>query len=785
MAELIISTLSRTKPLGDLFGIFFEDLNHAADGGLYAELVRNRSFEFDRIDHPDFHGMTGWEKVERGDSRAQCYVETHTPLNGNNPHYLVMEVLCAGEGGGVRNAGYGDGIPVKAGGRYYFSCYARLIGSADATLEARLESAEGAALAETELRLAGGAWTRYEAELEARESGTARLCLTAKSKVTLALDMVSLFPADTFRGRRNGLRRDIAELLEDMRPKFMRFPGGCLVHCGTLDARDRGSMYRWKNTVGPLESRPSKRNSWGYNQSFGLGFYEYFLFCEDIGAEPLPVIPAGFDPHEGRAVPLNEMEEWIADALDLIEFANAGPETRWGQVRAEMGHSGPFNLKYLAIGNEEVGDEFFERYALIHARVRAEHPEIKLINSAGPFADGASYCQGWESARANGSDFIDEHYYQSPEWFAANMRRYDNFDPFGPKVFLGEYASWGNTWYNALVESAYMTGLQNAPAVGLACYAPLLCRADSVNWKPDLIWFDDARTFSTANYHVQKLFMRHQGDWLLPARLTGAAVEPEEPAAPITGRISLVAAGPEVMYTDIELVNHAADEIKKFPNAVLRKGADSIDLGVIDCASYTLRFRARRLAVDGAGSRGGRGFEAVFGRRDEKNYFSWRIGGWQNQDSILESRINGRGSCLTQSLFTVAAGREYQCELTVEGLEITAFIDGQLMNRATDKLPVTEPLYYTASLETSSGDIILKAANLNAEPLAADIVLKGMENRAMAGWVYELAGYDLNAENSFDEPEKITPAVRDFEIKGSTFAYSFPGFSFTVIRLRK
>ena len=290
-----------------------------------------------------------------------------------------------------------------------------------------------------------------------------------------------------------------------MHPKFMRFPGGCLVHDGALDPDARDAQYRWKNTVGPIEERPARRSNWGYHQTLGLGFYEYFQLCEDIGAKPLPVISPGYDPHHGRAAEPDEMQYFIDEALDLIEFANGEPSTKWGGLRAQLGHPEPFGMEYLGIGNEEVGEGFFERYKIVADAVRARYPEIKLIGTAGPFAAGGEYERGWRHAREDGADFVDEHYYMTPEWFLANHHRYDAFPADGPKVFLGEYASWGNTWYNALCEASYMLGLErNAKAVGLSCYAPLFANADYVNWKPDMIWFDKEKSFGTANYHVQK-----------------------------------------------------------------------------------------------------------------------------------------------------------------------------------------------------------------------------------------------------------------------------------------
>ena len=409
---LTIDTAHPQEPLGDLFGIFFEDINHAADGGLYAEMVQNRSFEFDRIDNPQYHALYAWEKVEEG-AQVQLQIETARPYHADSPHYLVMETKGNGRAG-IANLGFGDGFYLEKGETCLFTCYARALEDRECLLSVSVEGTECCASAAFAVR--DMEWKKYELRLTAERSTTAgRLLLTLSQAGRLALDYVSLFPEKTFLGRKNGLRRDIAQLLCDMKPKFMRFPGGCLVHDGSLNPSDRDSMYRWKNTLGEPENRPARRSNWGYNQTLGLGYYEYFQFCEDIGAKPLPVLPGGYDPHHQRMVPLDEMGPWIQDALDLIEFANGGTDTEWGGLRASLGHPAPFGLEYLGIGNEEVGDAFFERYVLIHRAVREKYPEIKLINTASPFAAGTEYERGWRSARENGSDLIDEHYYMAPE----------------------------------------------------------------------------------------------------------------------------------------------------------------------------------------------------------------------------------------------------------------------------------------------------------------------------------------------------------------------------------
>jgi alpha-L-arabinofuranosidase len=768
---------SRTE---NLFGIFFEDLNHAADGGLYGELVRNRSFEFCPVDNKDYHSLTAWETT--GDHAVIC-IEDKNPLNPNNTHYATV-TTDGSEPAGIKNQGYNNGIPIRANETYLFSCFARNERSEEKELAISLEDPNGKIYARSTIRVRGTEWEKYETDFTpASADFSGRLVIKSAKEGTFFLDMISLFPGNTYKNRKNGLRRDIAEMLETMKPKFMRFPGGCLVHDGTLDPGDRGSMYRWKNTIGPVENRPARRNNWGYNQTLGLGFYEYFLFCEDIGAKPLPVLPAGWDPHHKRAEPLETLRPWIDDALDLIEFANGGADTVWGAKRAELGHPEPFGLEYIAIGNEEVGDEFFERYPLFHRAIKQKYPEIKIINSAGPFAAGTEYEKGWASARKNGSDFVDEHYYQSPEWFVANYHRYDSFKAGDPQVFLGEYASWGNTWYNALVEAAYMTGLErNAHAVGLACYAPLLCNVDYVNWRPDLIWFDNHRVYGTANYYVQKLFMNHQGSRLLPVAIEDTPPVETFPPKSVAGEIRLENSKSGVHFYDISLVDEGMDEANRIlPDHVKLAGENRNELLCeITAPAYTLRLKAKEFGDSDRVS--GRGFRINFGWADEQNFLYWEIGGWQNQDSMIGSRINGRGSCLSHSLFTVEPAREYDLCLSIRGRIIECYIDGVLVNRAEDKLSVPMPLYYSASLDEETGCVIVKCVNIKEQDIDVEIGFEKCEKPPGTIKVFQLAGFRKEDQNSFENPKIIEP--KEFEILGSpvSLKYKLPKESLTIFR---
>nr|MCR5218916.1 hypothetical protein [Treponema sp.] len=331
------------KYTGDLYGIFFEDLNHAADGGLYGELIQNRAFEFCQADNPFFNHLTAWKKHD-GQGEVNLVIETGSPVSQKNPHYLGIDIIAPGEGTGVLNTGFSKGIPVKAKNKYDFSFYARREQMFDQALTADLIDQKGQSHAHAEFTVTDS-WKLYQAELCPDADGNDfNLLISVKGRGKAYIDFVSLFPQDTFEGRKNGLRKDLAEKLKELKPAFLRFPGGCLVHDGSLNSEEHDSQYRWKNSIGRIEDRPSRRNNWGYNQSLGLGFYEYFLLCEDIGAKALPVLPAGYDPHHFRSCPMDKMDEFIQDALDLIEFAKGSPDTKWGKIRSQLGHEKPFNI---------------------------------------------------------------------------------------------------------------------------------------------------------------------------------------------------------------------------------------------------------------------------------------------------------------------------------------------------------------------------------------------------------------------------------------------------------
>lgn len=783
-----------TGQLGDLYGIFFEDLNHAADGGLYAEMVQNRSFEFCAVDNPSYHPLMAWEKIEKKYSRMQWWIQDSHPYSRRNPHYLVCEIFETGMGAGVRNTGFTPGMYLQKGEKYRFSCLAATDGRGELPLRLVLENDEGRNLGQADIVVSNGTvWNHYEAEITAQETTTAgNLSIYIDAVGRLYLDMVSLFPQKTFMQQRNGLRADIATLLADLKPRFMRFPGGCLVHDGSINAEDRDSLYRWKNTIGVLEERPARRNNWGYNQTLGLGYYEYFCFCEEIGAKPLPVLPAGYDPHHQRKVPFDQLDEWIQEALDLISFANDDASAQWGRIRCELGHPEPFGLEYIGIGNEEVGEGFFERYPYFHKAIKEKYPDIQIIASSGPFAAGGEYEKGWNCARRNHADLVDEHYYMAPEWFLANHHRYDSFDEKDPRVFLGEYASWGNTWYNALIEASYMTGMErNSEKVGLACYAPLLCNVNYINWKPDMIWFDNHQAYGTANYYVQKLFMNHQGDDRIELEMTGiddSVTMQDDPKGGFGLRTEpdTVVRYSQIMIEDIQNgtiwkdseVYFVGDNVEQYISADpdARVVTEDILLHTVESDHYIITVKGEMLY-------GRRGFMLQYGNRDEKNRYQWEIGGWQNMDSALTQDIAGRNSCLTQSSFTVAADREYELKLEIEGRHLRAYIDGELIHEIHHAPVKIEPLYTAASIDRQSGDVIVKLVNVQKRPIDTVLHMEGIEQAK--GIAYIMSGFALEDENSFAEPLKVSPREEEIQLTQGCCSCHIDGESVQVLRFQK
>lgn len=461
--------------------------------------------------------------------------ETKEPLHPKNPHYAVLDVTSDTGFAGIQNSGF-DGIVVKDGEHFHYSVFARQLTKSEGRLEVGLERKNGELLGSAKLPPLTSAWKKYSATITATDpADDARLVLLTRHPGRIALDMISLFPQDTFKNRPNGLRADLARTIADLKPKFMRFPGGCLVHGDGLY-----NIYQWKDTIGPVEQRKDRRNIWNYHQSVGLGYFEYFQFCEDIGAKPLPVVAAGVCCQNANArfthkygvgqegVPMDQMPACVQDVLDLIEYANGPADSEWGARRAAAGHPAPFGLQFLGVGNEDkITPVFEERFKMIFEAVKRKHPDITVVGTVGPAPDGEDYDKGWEIANQLAVPMVDEHYYKPPQWFWDNLGRYDRYDRSRSKVYVGEYAAHDDkrrsTLRSAIAEAAHLTALErNGDVVRFASSAPLLADRRHVNWAPDLIYFNRTGVFPTINYHVQQLFSVNSGDHYLPTSMSHA-----------------------------------------------------------------------------------------------------------------------------------------------------------------------------------------------------------------------------------------------------------------------
>jgi alpha-L-arabinofuranosidase len=568
-----ILDIEASKPLypvpTDLWGLFFEDINFAADGGLYAEMVKNRSFEF-------FKPLMGWKNVEEN-SKGSVQILSRT--GEQNPRYIRL-IKPSGPGRfGIVNEGF-RGMYAREGNRYYFSMLARMEKGTNPAVHVELTDSNNVVIGRTQISNIGSEWKKYEGTIAAGATSLkSRLRIMLADQAAVDIDMVSLFPADTWKGRKGGLRADLVQMLADLKPGFLRFPGGCIV-----EGHDLAVRYQWKKTVGPVENREMIVNRWNYEfphrsapdyyQSFGLGFYEYFLLSEDLGAEPLPIINCGMacQYNSCELVPLDELEPYIQDALDLIEFANGPVTSQWGRLRSEMGHPEPFNLKYLGVGNEQWGPQYVERLEIFMDRILKVYPDILLVGGSGPAPDGADFNHLWGEMKRLNVPLVDEHYYRPPQWFLSNAGRYDSYDRQGPKVFAGEYAAHSsrqsdqpesrNNWESALAEAAFLTGIErNADVVRLASYAPLFGHVDGWQWRPDLIWFDNHRSMATPNYYVQQMYSIHKGTHVLSALYQGQ---------PLAGQDSLYASA---VYDE-----NTKEVIVKIANAGMKPGSVAVNL---------------------------------------------------------------------------------------------------------------------------------------------------------------------------------------------------------------
>jgi alpha-L-arabinofuranosidase len=758
-----------------LYGIFFEEINRAGEGGLYGEMLQNRSFEDDRGDRDNKPTKAcGWRLVKEGDAGAKMSIDSSMPLGANNPNSLRLDIVSGGKPAGVANEGF-RGIAVKAGESYQLSLFARTGGGLRGPLIASLENKDGAVLASTTIDAINGEWKPYRATLTVKETSTsARLVLAVKSSGTLWLDEVSLFPTKTFKGRHNGLRPDLAEMLVELKPAFNRFPGGCYVEGNRLD-----NAFRWKKSIGDPAERPGHWNLWGYRSTGGLGYHEYLQLCEDLGAAPLFVINCGM-AHEDH-VAHDKLDEWVQDALDAIEYANGPPDGKWGALRAKAGHPAPFHLKYMEIGNENGGPVYEDHYRHFYDRIKAKYPDMTLVANT--------------LVRSRPMDILDEHYYSNPEFFMANAERYDKYDRTkGPKIYVGEYAVTQNCGKGnlraAIGEAAFMTGMErNSDIVAMASYAPLLVNCGWRQWNPNAINFDCSRVYGTPSYYVQKMFSRNRADVVLgldfappevksaDSKIKGGAIGVGTWATRAEYKDIKVTRGDKVLFrqttgNDMNGWTPVAGQWS-MSNGVLRQSALHENLrcfaGDTAWKDYTYTLKARKLG-------GAEGFLISFNVQNHDAKSWWNLGGWGNQrhalemDGVSDSGVPGQ----------IETGRWYDIRIETAGGRIRCYLDGKLVH---DVRRGSLPSMYAVAGRAGS-DVVLKVANQVDTPQTVQVALEGLKGKVVSGTASVLTSASQQDENSLSEPGKVVPIERPIAGAGERFAYTFPAGSVTVLRLK-
>jgi len=789
-----------------MYGVFFEDINNAADGGLYAELVRNRSFEFLPVDNRGFTGMTAWNPVALGGGAGTANpVNDDKRMNERNRTYLQLDLSSGATGTyGVENAGFDTGVALTNGGVYDLSFWARTTAASGTPVSLVLRAADGTALSTPfAATVAGDGWVKYSGSVTAGATTDAgRVLVQAAGSGTLRLDEVSVFPRDTFKGHANGLRKDIAQKIADLHPKFVRFPGGCIVNVNShedysADSNyERARSYQWKDSVGPVEQRATNANFWGYNQSLGLGYFEYFQFAEDIGAKPVPDVPALMNGCGQALQPTDPalLQRHIQDTLDLIEFANGGVDTTWGKLRADMGHPAPFGLDRIEIGNEENYPEaFMANFVQFRDAIAAKYPDMILISNSGPDAEGANFEKHWQQNKAENVDMVDEHYYRDPSWFLSHNTRYDSYDRNGPKVWIGEYASRDNRFFNALSEAAYMTGLErNADVVKMASYAPLLADVSNTQWRPDLIWFDRDQVWGSANYEVQKLFMRNVGDRVVPTTASGDLASTD-----VTGAVGLSTWSTSARYDDVKVTapdgstlfsddfsDKNDDGWSKLAGAGSWSAADGsyvqssttanntlVAGPALNATDYDVSLKATKLA-------GAEGFLVGFGVKGSADYMWWNLGGWGNTRSVVEKAVGGAKSIVTDTgLSRVETNRTYDLRIQVRGAQVTLFADGVQQGQFTNT--EVEPFAQVMTKDEATGDVILKVVNAAAKEAVTTVDLGGIAVQPTADMtVLQAAPTALNTATE----TPVAPKTSQVQVSGA-FTRTFEPYSVTFLRM--
>ncbi len=752
-----------------LWGIFFEDINLAADGGLYPELVRNRSFE-------GSDGLRFWTFSPAAEGSNAPAIDPSRPLNAFNRSSLRVR---PGKGLVLENTGYW-GMNFVAGESYTFQIAARGDSGLQGSLKVELRDATDGVVASGDLALAseGYTWKQYSLKLvPSRNTASGKLRLFLSGNGDVFLDMVSLMPDRTWKG--HGLRVDLAESMDALKPAFFRFPGGCWV-----EGEDMAGAYQWKNTLGDVASRTTRENLWDYVSTNGLGYHDYLQLSEDLGAEPVFCINVGMAHRE--SVPLDRIGPWVQDALDAIEYANGPVDSVWGSLRAKNGHPAPFNLRIVEIGNENGGPDYAERWPLFVKAIKARYPEITLI--------GDYWAKGYPKEPMPG--IIDVHVYDSPEGLMRRATQFDDFDRKGPKVFMGEYAATKHAGFGnlraALGEAAFMTGFErNADVVTMSAYAPLFTNVNHRAWNPDLINFDSSSWYGTPSYYVQQMFAHNPGSLALPVKVSSAELPPDEPQ----GGIGVSTWNTQAEFKDIKVTapdgkilfqsNFATNGLKGWTlkgagewnvqDGVLRQTAEKQKvralIGDPSWKECTIELKARKLA-------GLEGFMVLFGIQHEEDRTGWNLGGWGNKyDAVgldeAEDRHDG----------SIEANRWYDLKVELSGDHVRCWLDGKLVHDFPRPKLTTHAIYASATRDHDSGDIILKVVNTAAGPTETTIDLAGVAAISGPARAMVLTSEKPTDENSLAEPRKVAPRTEELTLPGPHFTRSFPGNSLTVLRI--
>jgi len=769
----------------NLFGIFFEEINYGGEGGVYAEMVRNRAF-YDPV-NPLF-----WTGVTQGTAAGTMAIDSSQPLNTNQPNALKLTMTSGSGSFGAGNSGFW-GMSLKTGATYDLNFYARGSNGFSGNLGARLESADGTTnYAQSSFGGITTSWQKFSASLVSSGTDTnAQLVLSISNAGAVWLDVVSLFPRATFNNRTNGLRLDLGNMLASLKPSFLRFPGGNYIESDNVT-----NAVRWKKSIGDIAQRPGHLNdAWGYWSTDGFGAHEFFQYCEDMGMEPLYGINCGlmlgYNGGTNNTVPLSDMGPWVQDALDLLQYANGDTSTTWGAVRAANGHPAPFNLKYLEIGNENGGSLYDARYTLFYDAIKSNYPAVKLISPV------------WGSPSSPVSrpvEIRDEHYYSSPGTFIGYATKYDSYSRSGPKVFVGEYAvtSGYGTYGNlsaALGEAAFMTGMErNSDIVQLASYAPLFANVNGIQWHPDLLYYDNSRMFGTPSYYVQKLFGQNRGDYVLPVSISAITNTASSTAH---GAIGLGSWNTSVQYTNITVTSNGvvlyqSDFTNQGTNGWrVYNGTWSTNAGMYqqtsasttDCrsttgntnwANYTITLRARKVS-------GSEGFLILFNWTDDNNWTWWNVGGWGNTLDGIEQNVGGSKTTIAQvSQAAIAVNTWYDIRIVLTNSTILCYLNNTLVQTVNSN---PGGLYASTTFNKANGQVVIKAVNPYNTPVATTFNLTGLNSIAPNGTLVQLTSASAADENSLTAPTNVFPVTTTIPGSGTNFTITLPANSLSVLKL--